>query len=206
MSLTWDEIRARCARLRVEDVPALLSDALGKGPDWNIVFRDWVARWEIEGDGRGPLGANVLAFLRDSIEPTVSDPEAVAILATMRRLCIVRPRSGVGMTTAESLGEIRQTIREYGLRRADEMRHRPGGEGTRTIETAADMVERLCSIVAKMAAAIPGAECDCFCGRCRKSRSATPVASFRHRYRVTPVLLELLDDFVNSLGVETRGG
>jgi len=204
MSLTWDEIRARnTGRRTEEDVAALLSDALGAGPDWMIVYRDWLGRWDL------PLNlapANVMAFLRDSIEPTVADPEAAAILATMRRLCSVRPRSGVGLTAVESLGEIRQTIREYGLRRADEMRHKPGGEVTRTIETAADMVERLCSIVAKMAAAIPGAECDCFCGRCRKSRSATPVASFRHRYRVTPVLLELLDDFVNSLGVETRGG
>ena len=206
MRLTWDEIRSRCSTIKIEDVPQLLSDALGDGPDWMVVFRDWVSRWDVDGT-RSLIGANVLAFLRDSLEPTVADPEAAAILTTLRRLCVVRPRSGVGLTAVESLGEIRQTIREFGIRRADELRHKaePGDAG-KPIETAADMVERLCGIIAQIAARVPGMECDCFCGRCRITRSETPVASFRHQFRVTPVLLRLFDDLVNSVGVETRGG
>ncbi|CAB4144367.1 hypothetical protein UFOVP466_36 [uncultured Caudovirales phage] len=205
MSLTWDEIRARNTGKRTEaDVARLLSDALGAGPDWLVVYRDWLGRWDLSLD---ISPANVMAFLRDSIEPSVSDPEAAAILATMRRMCSVRPRSGVGMTTVESLGEIRQTIREFGLRRATEMRHRAKpGDADKIPEVPAEMVERLCGILTRLAARIDGAECDCFCGRCPITASGTPVASFRHQYRVSPVVLLALENFVNSVGVETRGG
>ena len=134
-----------------------------------------------------------------------SDPEAAAILVAIREKCHVVPRSGVGLTAVESLGEIRQTIRVYADKRAAEVRHRAKPGDMAEPETAEDMRRLLCSLVTRLADKM-GGHVDCFCGRCPVA-SETVLASFRDRYQVTPGVLVVLAAFVESYsGGSGNGG
>lgn len=203
--MDWKTIRQRIPNCRTDEALAgLFNEVLGPSAAWVPAYKDWLVRWNFH-LGQSDLDAarfkpaNVDTFLQDSVFPAPDDPEAKAVLEAIRRDFHLVPRDGVGKTTAETIGVIRQAVRELAIRRAAAARHQPGvdsaGDAYREGFAASPrlMLAKLCGLLGKLSEKMNVAG-DCFCGQ-----SGQPeFESFETGWRFHPDVLKVLEVFVND--------
>ena len=202
--MDWKLLHRRIFDTRLDEsaIGSIFNDVIGGRTDWVIFYRDWLRRWNLTEDRDFVRPANVYAFIRDSLIESPADPEVTAILEAIRKDFIIVPRDGVGRTSAEIIGEIRQAIREYAIQRAELARH--SGKDWETVlrsgfePSANAVITRLCVLVAKLSAAA-GIICDCFCGHEKKPSSGRVAITFETGFRFDPALFARLEELIDSV-------